>query len=1330
MKRTIKVFLLLFAAVLVAGLSGVIWLITTADGVRWLMETVSSHTDVRISAQKIEGKLAGALRLEGLDIGWPAGKIRIRTLSMQTDPRDWIAGSITVQHLIVQDVSILDNTPDAPPNLVWPRASGLIRLASGRIERLEVYRLSYTRPDQEPLLIEKATAGVVWKDAQLALGDVSVLTDPFALNGSVVAGFGRPALDVNLAAVLSFAPAGLNVFRLGGKFGPGKEAGDLQGNFLLTAGRQPGAPLPLWKMTGRAGMTKEGFPFADVRLTRPGKPGLVTANGRLTLGGPEPVLALEARASGIDLYPEINVPTRLSGVVSLSGTPGDYQGLLALTNDVRGPQAFHLESNFRGNTEGLALSDLRGKALDGVLAGGLTIDWREAPAVTGALSVRNLNPAAIDPSWTGAINFDLSGKAIFRENHPPRGEIACLLRESRLHGRELKGNLDAAFDGKDIRIARLTLAGKGFSLSAAGSVKNKVTFQARVDDSSRLIPQTAGSFEADGWARWRGEKPGGALTLRARNWQAGPLALGRAQLSAVVSDQTPLSATLDAVFGHVRWGGLAADTGTIKAGGTAKAHTVSVSLGRGRSRTILLALSGSYDKETWQGKILKLEGQDGVGSWRLALPASLSVTPQRVVLAPLRIEGAGRETLRLSGAASLDPFTASLAIDWSDLNLARANFWLEAQTLAGTTSGRMSLQVYNDERVTLSGNVTLAGALQAEGKTFAVRRGDISLKADEKGTLVRANLLLAEEGRVQGQFVSSDPARLALPETGRFQLQVDGLDPGPLATALPGRAGLEGRIRGEAAGKLLPEGRFSLAGRAELARSRLSWRGPRGDVRMNLRDAALDFTWEGETLHGNLTLALAEYGKLDGRFRLPLPARWPVALDRHKPFDASLAGKVREKGALGLLFPGLVQESRGELTLDVQANGTPAAPRLAGRANLSQAGAYLPTAGILLQDTQISARLEDETIFIDSFRAVSGPGHLEGSAQIRLSGWRIAGFEGRLQGDRFQTIYFPELQVQSSPRLSFAGTMEKVSVRGEVLLPVVQIVGMQSDGPVEASSDVIREGQTRPAASKGAVDLDVAAKVTLGDAVFIKAAGIDAQLGGAVDLQFRDPERIYGRGEIRVVKGRFRTYGVNLDIDRGRIFYAGGPIDRPAVDLLAWRKIGDIRAGVTVSGTLPHPLVKLYSEPPMPDMDVLAYIVLGHPLGADTGEANLLVMAAGALLTSQQSESIQRQIKDRLGLDTFDIKSDVLTQNGHMGYKRIPVGPAGSGAAGSGQSVPETLLVVGKYLTPQLYISYGRSLFSGGNLFFLRYDIYKNWQVETQTGQTSGVDIYYKIEFN
>jgi translocation and assembly module TamB len=58
------------------------------------------------------------------------------------------------------------------------------------------------------------------------------------------------------------------------------------------------------------------------------------------------------------------------------------------------------------------------------------------------------------------------------------------------------------------------------------------------------------------------------------------------------------------------------------------------------------------------------------------------------------------------------------------------------------------------------------------------------------------------------------------------------------------------------------------------------------------------------------------------------------------------------------------------------------------------------------------------------------------------------------------------------------------------------------------------------------------------------------------------------------------------------------------------------------------------------------------------------------------------------------------------------------------------MLTVGKYLTPELYFSYGRSLFTGGNLFRLRYDLSRRWQIETQKGSESGADLYYKIEFD
>jgi translocation and assembly module TamB len=90
-------------------------------------------------------------------------------------------------------------------------------------------------------------------------------------------------------------------------------------------------------------------------------------------------------------------------------------------------------------------------------------------------------------------------------------------------------------------------------------------------------------------------------------------------------------------------------------------------------------------------------------------------------------------------------------------------------------------------------------------------------------------------------------------------------------------------------------------------------------------------------------------------------------------------------------------------------------------------------------------------------------------------------------------------------------------------------------------------------------------------------------------------DRITSTGEIKVVKGQYRTYGVNLDIVRGRLFFAGSRFDDPTLDFLAQRTIGDVKAGVTVTGTLRNPITKLSSEPAMPDADTLAYIVLGHP---------------------------------------------------------------------------------------------------------------------------------------
>ncbi|MDP1991054.1 MAG: translocation/assembly module TamB domain-containing protein, partial [Syntrophales bacterium] len=444
----------------------------------------------------------------------------------------------------------------------------------------------------------------------------------------------------------------------------------------------------------------------------------------------------------------------------------------------------------------------------------------------------------------------------------------------------------------------------------------------------------------------------------------------------------------------------------------------------------------------------------------------------------------------------------------------------------------------------------------------------------------------------------------------------------------------------------------------------------------------------------------------------------------------SLTGQVREKGLLTSLFPGFMQESRGELDADLRVNGTWEEPKIEGSLKLAGAGAYLPTAGIHVKDIRFAMRLEKDLIRIDSFRTTSGPGHIEGTALVRLKGWQVVGYEGRINGERFQTVYLPELQILSTPRLTFEGTPEKLAIRGEVHLPELLISGPPTRAVILPSRDVILEGMTKPAEKTFPLALDVQIRLTLGEKVLVKAEGIDAQLGGSIDLTLQSLDRITSKGEIRVVKGRYRAFGADLEIVRGRLFYAGGPINQPTLDILALRTVGDLRAGITAGGLLRAPVIKLYSEPAMPDVDILAYILFGHPLGSSNSleQAGMMAQVAGSLLSRGQSVTLQEQIKDRLGLSTLEIQSG--ESPGRMGYKPIQAAPPGIAQVKPAGSVSQTMLTVGKYLTPQLYFSYGRSLFTSGNLFRLRYDIFKQWQIETQTGSASGVDLYYSIEFN
>ncbi len=1305
---------------------GLVWLTATPQGAAWLVASASSLSRGAFSADVVSGRLCDRLLLQGVRLSLGERRLEAGRLELRWKPELLLTGTLGLQELHLERVRIRDDAPDdgATPDLAWPRMPAWSRLLDVMVARLRVTDLVYRRLRHEPLRLDSLSCFLEWRDERLSLEKLVLDVPTGRLEGSLAVGFGAPELRADLLAGLKTPVAEMNRFRLRLEPGPRDKGEELCARLSLTGGMADAGRVAL---TGELGMTPVGFNLRRLRLERPGRRGSLSADGSLTLKAPRPLLSLRLRLKELDLAPELHLATSLSGTLDLAGTPEAYQGRFNLANQGEGWRRVRLSGVCRGTGHDLRLAELNGSLLDGALSGRLDLEWRDGLLLAGELSGRGLNPARISPEWKGSLNLALSGRVARSAGGRPSGRVSASLLESRLHGQTLTGELRAALVDGDLGLERLLLAGNGFDLRGSGRLSRRIDLLARVRDLSRLIPGASGSCGGEGWLALKRGRVSGAMTARGNGLDWGGMHADRAGLDARLEDGDGFPLRLDASLEGVRRAALKLAAARLRVRGTLARHDLEASLGSAGNGARLGLVAG-YGNGVWQGNLTRLEGRDGTGAWNLAAPARFSVASGRFLLAPLRLVAGPSEFLHISADLRGTPLTGQLHAQWGDLNLARSSLFLADARLSGTSSGTLTLGLLPGERLSLEARAAARGNLALRGASLAFPRLRLDLTGGQGGVAARLELDTERDGRLRGSFSSSAPLGRALPERGTLAAQLERIDLALLAPWLPAGTGAEGLISGRVTGETMAGQRFRLDGSALLSGGTLRRATPDGELRLLFRSAELSWGWQGEELTGQLSLAMERHGQLRAGFRLPVAARLPLAPRGGDPLSVSLTGRLQEQGILAALFPGMVRETGGELDLACQVNGSWDDPRLEGRLNLERAGAYLPSAGIRLKDVRLAARLERDLILIESLHAGSGAGRVSATARIALAGWRVSSLSGTVRGENFQTVNVPELRLLTSPELRFEGTPQRISVRGELRIPELRIADSSSRTRISPSSDVVREGRSAPESATPSPLLDARVRVVLGERVSVRASGIDASLGGSMDLTMNGLEQITSSGEIRVTKGRFRTYGVNLEIVRGRLFFTGGPIHRPTLDFLALRTVGDVRAGVTVTGTLQRPVTRLYSEPTMQDSDILAYVVLGRPLGGDSGQTGLMAKAAGALLGSSQASVLLDQVKEYLGLSSLEIQDGLGTNGSTMGYRPLQ-GTLGESATTSQSSVAETTLSVGKYLTPQLYVSYGRSLFSGSNLFRLRYDIFRNWQIETQTGSESSVDLYYKLEF-
>jgi translocation and assembly module TamB len=464
----------------------------------------------------------------------------------------------------------------------------------------------------------------------------------------------------------------------------------------------------------------------------------------------------------------------------------------------------------------------------------------------------------------------------------------------------------------------------------------------------------------------------------------------------------------------------------------------------------------------------------------------------------------------------------------------------------------------------------------------------------------------------------------------------------------------------------------------------------------------------GDGLTGHADLTFINTGVVRADLRLPQYNKIGAPL-QSQTLNGHVVANFSNLGLVEAFVPDL-DNVRGTLSSDLTLGGTVAKPAANGSVLLQQAQADVPEYNLQIRQVALTAK-----------SAGTGPIQIQGSARSGNGTVTVAGglaLDGSpskltLEGKNFVASNTSELKVLVSPRLQVALTGQRTDVTGEVTIPELTVnQEKKRRASVQVSKDVVilPPSATTVTTPKPARQLYARVRAVLGDKVTIKAQGFSGGLTGSL-LVFEQPQKpVTAVGELEVQNGVYKSYGQDLTLEHGRIVFAGGPIDNPGLDLKAFRKATDgTVAGINVTGTLKAPQATLYSDPPMDESNALAYLLLGHPLGQSNAQEGDLLANAANSLGLKGGNLVAKKIASRFGLEEAKIEST--------------------------GGIKQASLVVGKYLSPRLYVSYGLGLFQPVNTFTIRYLFSRQWSLQAQqgaaisgTGQATGVDVLYTVE--
>jgi len=910
-------------------------------------------------------------------------------------------------------------------------------------------------------------------------------------------------------------------------------------------------------------------------------------------------------------------------------------------------------------------------------------------------------------------------------------------------------NGDIAVEDTAIDAANLHFSGKGTRDIARNRTEGSFALSLpRLDVLSENGRTISGRARLDGTLDGSADAPALEAVLKADDFRSGEMRFDRLTARLKTEEDPAPAGTLDAEFTFGRLAGKLNARGALS--GDGKSLDLSELKLAAGATTLEAALRTALDTHLTSGTIRARSGDLS----QLSTLAGMPLTGKLELDARLATEGGE---------------SANFSLTATDLGVAPGDK-VERFTAKGRFSDLFGQVGGNADLALLGGKFGGASLEHLHASVQSRRAGTLSFAADLRGSLAApVELAAAGEATIGADQISARLGKFA----GRLGSQTLRLDQ-PLRIVKDGGdvslAGLKlalgtGQVSGAASlkrdilsAKLAAHGVPLAVAEAFAGKGRLSGsldadvdlhgavERPIGSITLTARGVRVvtserpglpsaDVTAEAR-LQPNRLLLNARVADAKGD-AINLAGALPIKITGHPfaatvPRDGALSLSINGDGQLENLTELLpIGEDRlsGRYHLDLRAAGTVASPSASGEVTLAEGHYESLVYGTVLDGVTIDLAGDRDKIVLRQFSATDGgKGTLKIGGTVLLAAKPGPAFDATAVLNAFQLIHRDNAIAHGSGDIKVSGALAEPRVVARLKVDDAQLYLAERLPPSvrridvteidSRTGEVFRQPEPPSSAPPIVVALDI--KVDLPGQIFVRGRGLDSEWKGQIDVGGTSAAPGI-QGKIEVVRGTMNFLGKTLDLTRGTVVLAGGNKIEPLLDFLAEATGAQVKAQVAVTGTLENPTIKLTSDPPMPQDQVLAQLLFGRDVSQLTPMEGLQIAQAAADLASGGPGVID-QVRLKFGLDRLSIGSS--DQNARSGSSTPS---QSSGAAGG---IGKTTLSAGKYVAPGVLVGIDQGV-SGESRAKVEVEINRHVTVNSAASASRGnsVGLNWKLDY-